>query len=136
MIRIRKVGTFGFEHGIKIMPVVKKKTSIEISNRATNFFKANFDREGFLDRSVRRWPRSERAQRDGSRTLVDTSDLKNSIAPTRVSWKRSVIVAQENYGIFHNEGRGKQEVRQFMGNSQVLIKIMEKIIQKNFRKVI
>lgn len=136
MIKVTKVGVFGFEKGIKIMPAVKQKTAILISNEAVNFFKANFDKEGFLDRSVQKWKRSERATRDSGRTLTDTSDLKNSIAPIKTSWRRSVLVAKEDYGIFHNEGIGKQPKRKFMGNSMILTKKMERIIRRNFKKVI
>ena len=143
-IRIRKIGKFGFEDYKRLSPAVKISIAKKSTAKAEQFFKDSFDKQGFEDRNLQRWERSERSTRGGGKTLVDTGSLRKSIRTTRISFRSSKVESLGlAYNVIHNRGgRAGRNLavtlpkRQFMGNSHKLEKKIKKIFIKGFNRVV
>lgn len=109
-----------------------------IGQRAERFFQLSFTKEGFTDKGFDKWSKRKKETRlsRGKKILSATGDLKNSIRVTKVS-KNKVIVSSlgVSYADFHNSGQG-QKKRQFIGNSEVLERGLQKRIETEIRKFI
>ena len=138
---VKKVGKFNFEGVKRKLPAIKRKVATLMAVNTEKFFSDNFDRQGFLDRSLERWRPS---RKDRGKTLVNTGSLRRSIAPVSVSFRQIRIeTVGIPYAAVHNDGgragRGrKTEIpkRKFMGNSDSLHKENIKIITKEFDKIV
>lgn len=129
------VNKFPFEDRKGMIKKLKREVAIKATNKARKFFDNSFANEGFTDRTLRKWPKSQRARRTGDKTLSDTGQLRRSIKATKVSFKRSVIqTTGVVYARRHNEGI-RMVRRQFMGDSEKLRKETAKLIAKEFLKV-
>ena len=108
--------------------VVKQFVGImkQIGNIAINEAKTNFKRQGFMDRSVKRWkPRKKKDE--GRAILVKSGALRRSIRRISVSNKRvtigskgkaAVYAGVHNYGLKAGRGKGfTMPKRQFLGPS-------------------
>lgn len=118
----------------------------KIGNIVVNETKNNFKRQGFMDRSVRRW--KPRKKRDTGRAiLVKSGTLRRSIKRTSTSAKRvtvasagkaAVYAGVHNNGLRAGRGRGfKMPKRQFLGPSATtnkrIINLMRKTLKKGFK---
>ena len=130
--------------------VVKQFVGImkQIGNIAINEAKTNFRRQGFMDRSVKRW--EPRKKRDTGRAiLVGPADkgggkLRRSIRRISVSNKRVTIGSKGKAAVYagvHNHGlkagRGKgftMPKRQFLGPSYTTDKRIVNLIKKKIKK--
>lgn len=79
-----------------------------VGNEAINFYKSNFDKEGWQGESFEKWPARERETRlsTGKPILVSTGTLKRSIQ-IKSTTKDEVVVGtagQVPYARIHNEG--------------------------------
>lgn len=77
-----------------------------LGNSAVKFFRSNFDREGFLDRTTTKWkPRTYTARGGPKKTLQVTGALKRSIRVKSAVFGRIII---GTYGVpyaeIHNTG--------------------------------
>ncbi len=134
---------------------IRKECADVIAETATEYFKDSFKRKAFNGRS---WKRT--VKRTGS-TLIESSNLMNSIRPTEVSENKVVIAAgneKVGYARVHNEGgiqyvkphhrtvRGKRQQvrgysykatkRQFMGESDDLNKLIIEKIERNLNQIL
>ena len=137
---VKKVGNFNFR--IKGgREKAKRRIGILLARNTEKFFKDNFDRGGFLDRSLKRW---ERGRKERGKTLVDGGDLRNSIDVTKMSFTRIEIeTVGIPYAYIHNyggmTGRGRKTEmpkRQFMGHSHTLDKQNFRIIKRELKKAV
>jgi phage gpG-like protein len=131
----------------------------QASNEAVNFFKANFKRQGFLDRSLHKWKPRKKVKKKGKFVANDpgrgiligkgSGKLKRSIARTALSTKRAIIGVRgkttPKYASVHNfglrSGRPKggsfdMPKRQFMGESHDLSKKISRLIEKRVKKIL
>lgn len=128
--------------------VVKQFVGImkQIGNIAINEAKTNFKRQGFIDRSVKRWkPRKRKDKNPKIRAiLVKSGALRRSIRRISVSNKRVTIGSQGKPAVYagvHNAGlkagRGKGFImpkRQFLGPSHTTDKRIVNLIKKKIKK--
>jgi len=131
--------------------VVKQFVGImkQIGNIAINEAKTNFKRQGFMDRSVKRW--KPRKKRDTGRAiLVGPADkgggrLRRSIKRISVSNKRVTIGSKGKAAVYagvHNYGlkSGRKTApfimpkRQFLGPSHTTNKRIVNLIKKKIKK--
>tara|TARA_Y100001973_G_C5179806_1_gene324152 strand:- start:607 stop:1053 length:447 start_codon:yes stop_codon:yes gene_type:complete len=125
--------------------VVRQFTGIMklIGNIAINEAKENFRRQGFMNRSVKRWkPRKKRDE--GRAILVKSGALRRSIRRISVSNKRVTIGSKGKPAVYagvHNHGlkagRGKgftMPKRQFLGPSHTTDKRIVNLIKKKIKK--
>jgi len=119
---------------------------VKVGNIAINEAKDNFRREGFMDRSVKRWKPRKKPD-PGRAILVKSSMLKKSIRRISVSSKRvtvgskgkaAVYAGVHNYGLKAGRGKGfKMEQRQFLGPSHTtdkrIVILLKKTIKKGFK---
>lgn len=112
----------------------KKKTLLmTIGNNGVKMFKgANFEAQGFIDKSVNRW--KPKKKKDGRKTLVGkTGTLRNTIFYNSNGRDKLTFGTLASYGQYHNEGQGVPK-RQFMGDSAALNKRNSKSIIKAIKK--
>ena len=125
--------------------VVRQFTGImkQIGNIAINEAKENFRRQGFMDRSLKRWkPRKKRDE--GRAILVKSGALRRSIRRISVSNKRvtigskgkpAVYAGVHNYGLKAGRGKGfTMPKRQFLGPSHTTNKRIVNLIKKKIKK--
>jgi len=137
--------------------VVKQFVGImkQIGNIAINEAKTNFKRQGFMDRSVKRWkPRKRKDKNPKIRAiLVGPADkgggkLRRSLRRLNVTNKRVTIGSKGDaaeYALVHNYGlkSGRKTApfimpkRQFLGPSHTtdkrIVNLIKKKIKKGFR---
>lgn len=132
-----------------------------IGNTAVDFFKDSWDREGFIDSKLERWPRRKRRD-TGRALLIKSGDLRRSINFKVYGTRRILIYSDVPYAQAHNEGlgtrvgvrahtrrvRGKRTKvkahtrqmnlpkRQFMGPSKLLTKRIEKHIERALDQIL
>lgn len=115
----------------------------KIGNIAVNEAKTNFKRQGFMDRSIKKWkPRKKRDE--GRAVLVKTGALRRSISRLSTSAKRVKIGAKGKAAVYagvHNAGlkagRGKgfkMPKRQFLGPSATTNKRITNLMRKKLKK--
>ncbi len=101
-------------------------------------------RTRFLDETSpdgQRWPTSNAAVRRrqsgrGGGTLFDTGRLFHSIQVGKPQNGEVRIFTDVEYAPIHNEGRGIQEKREFMGFSSGDVEVAEKILLKSIERAI
>ena len=114
-----------------------------IGNIAINEAKTNFKRQGFMDRSVKRWkPRKKKDE--GRAILVKSGALRRSIRRISVSNKKvtigskgkaAVYAGVHNYGLKAGRGKGfTMPKRQFLGPSHTTNKRIVNLIKKKIKK--
>lgn len=161
MPRVRRKDFPDFNKELGQLDKLIRELPTLIGNTAVNFFKDSWDREGFIDSKLERWPRRKR--RDvGRALLLKSGDLKRSINFKVYSKKRILIYSDVSYAQAHNEGllkrvgvrahtrrvRGGKRTkvkahtrvmdlpkRQFMGPSKVLTKRIEKHIEHALKQI-
>ena len=114
-----------------------------IGNVAINEAKTNFKRQGFMDRSIKRWEPRKKPD-PGRAILVKGGALRRSIRRMSVSNKRvtigskgkaAVYAGVHNYGLKSGRGKGfKMEQRQFLGPSHTTDKRIVNLIKKKIKK--
>ena len=134
--------------------VVKQFVGImkQIGNIAINEAKTNFKRQGFMDRSVKRWkPRKRKDKNPKIRAiLVGPADkgggkLRRSLRRLNVTNKRVTIGSKgdaADYALVHNYGlkSGRKTApfimpkRQFLGPSHATDKRIVNLIKKKIKK--
>lgn len=87
---------------------IKRETAEMVASEAVKFFKANFDKQGFMDNSLQPWQKSNKVQGGGSRTLYGSAGkgehLRDSIQKQSVSTRQVSVIANSAYAQIHNEG--------------------------------
>lgn len=133
-------------------------------NEAVSHFRENFDKEGFVDGGLHRWPEVERRKKDSpwygfsptakgrfsptrakDRILHNTGELRDSI-DYKVTGKRQVTISSDKpYARVHNEGGtakifGKKAFtmprRRFIGDSRELNERIVKELEQEIGKII
>lgn len=127
-----------------------KKILVLAAEEAVQFFQENITgRQGFLDRSVKKWPKRKKNVDPGRNVLVGKgggAKLYKSISRTGLSAKRVVIgikgppkvyASVHNFGLRAGRGNGFiMPKRQFMGESRVLNKKISRLIKKRIKKIL
>lgn len=117
--------------------VQKKVIPRIVAERARRFFELSFKNEGFTDKSLKKWPKRKRETREtrDEKVLYIRGYLKRSIRRTKMT-PREVRIASVgiSYANYHNNGTRKHPVRRFIGNSRVLEKGIQKIIERELKK--
>ena len=128
----------------------------EASNEAVNFFKANFKRQGFFDRSLKKWDKRKKVKKAGKWVDKDpgrgiligkgSGRLKRSIKRSSLSAKRAIIgvsgspikyASVHNFGLRSGRGAGfMMPQRKFMGESYVLNKKISRLIKRRIKKIL
>ena len=126
---------------------------------AVNFYKESFQKEGFTDEALEKWPevkrrsnpkRTDRAAASRPILTGETADLGRSIEyyamPGETTIKADTMGAgsDKDYAAAHNEGtttagRGNKTTipkRQFMGKSRTLNKKIEKITADMIKQIL
>lgn len=80
-----------------------RKLPALIGNTAANFYKDSWNREGYIDQGIARWPKRKHTNGKPRRTLVKTGRLRRSIR-YRTSGTRIMIFTDVPYAEVHNEG--------------------------------
>ncbi len=115
----------------------------QIGNIAVNEAKTNFKRQGFMDRSLKRWKPRKKPD-PGRAILVKTGRLRRSISRLSTTNKRvtigskgkaAVYAGVHNYGLKAGRGKGfKMPKRQFLGQSHTTDKRIVNLIKKKIKK--
>ena len=115
----------------------------QIGNIAVNEAKTNFKRQGFMDRSLKRWKPRKKPD-PGRAILVKTGRLRRSISRLSTTNKRvtigskgkaAVYAGVHNYGLKAGRGKGfKMAKRQFLGQSHTTDKRIVNLIKKKIKK--
>lgn len=127
-----------------------KKILVLAAEEAVQFFQENITgRQGFLDRTVKKWPARKRNLDPGRNLLVGKgggAKLYKSIARTSLSATRTVIgikgpanvyASVHNYGLRAGRGAGfMMPKRQFMGESKVLNRKIVRLIERRIKKIL
>jgi len=127
-----------------------KKILVIAAEHAVQFFQENITgRQGFLDRSVEKWPKRKKNIDPGRNILVGKgggAKLYKSISRTGLTSKRVIIGIKgepKAYASVHNfglkSGRGKgfmMPKRQFMGESKTLNKKIVRLIRERIQKIL
>lgn len=103
----------------------------KMANEAVNHAKVtNFDREAFVDDQTDKWPaRKSRRDNAGRRLLVKTGKLRQSIRILSRASNKIQIGTLVHYGKYHNFGTKRLPKRQFLGDSRVVDRKNNKILQ-------
>jgi len=149
---VKKVGSFKFKFTKRLFASKKRSLPIILGNVAKNFFLATFRKGGFTDVGFKRWKQRRKRLGRGrtSPTLKEaanltlTGKLKRSIRVRPATFKLTRIFTNVVYAGIHNFGlQGlafgktsfKMPEREFIGNSRVLEKEMERRIFREIDKV-
>lgn len=149
---VRKVGSFKFKLTKRLFKAQKRTLPVILGNVAKNFFLATFRKGGFTDVGFKRW--KQRRKRIGrgrtsptlkeSANLTLTGKLKRSIKVRPATFKLTRIFTNVVYAAIHNFGlQGlafgkapfKMPEREFIGNSKVLERELERRIVREIDKV-
>ena len=149
---VRKIGSFKFKITKRLFKEQKRTLPVILGKEAKNFFLDSFRRMGFTDFNLKRWiPRRKRISKGRtsdtlteSATLVQTGRLRRSIRVGTATFRLTKIFTNLRYAAIHNfglQGRAfgkhsfKMPEREFIGNSKVLERKLEKRIFKEINKV-
>jgi phage gpG-like protein len=113
----------------KILPTI-------LSEQAKNFFQDSFTNQGFTDKTLVKWTPSRAAKKRGGATLVQSGRLRGSIRVTNKTPSGFSVGTDLPYAEQHNEGKKGQVKRQFIGNSERLVKLMQARVNREIRKAI
>ena len=134
------------------LKIAKRQILVEASNEAVNFFTENFRRQGFLDRSVKKWDKRKGNVDPGRGVLIGKANargrgsrLSRSIKRLSISSRRAVVgvsgranqyAGVHNYGLRSGRKPGfTQKKRQFVGRSKTLDKKTLKLINRRVNKI-
>lgn len=97
------------DDAISKFEAAKRRIPRIIGNHAVNFYKENFRRQGFLDRTISPWARRKTTagRRSDNRGILigkGSGRLWRSIRMTEATMNRIVIRSETPYAIAHNEG--------------------------------
>ena len=120
----------------KIPELKKEILSDVIVVEAEKQWAENFEKEGFVDRGLKKWPKRKKDD-PGRKLLVKSSTLKGHATSGRVVGDKVVFDFPLEYERVHNEGlkagRGEgfqMPKRQYIGESAKLEKAIEKKAKK------
>lgn len=82
---------------------VKKYLPDALATTAQNFFKDSFRRQGWRDKSLKKWASRKKAD-SGRAILVRRGHLRNSIRKILARWERIEVGTTLPYALVHNEG--------------------------------
>ena len=128
---------------------LERKIPIKIAAVSVEHFKENFDKEGFVDKSLTKWEEVKRRQSDKvkgaaktRRILTGSGNLGRSIQST-IGRGTILIHSDLPYAEVHNEGlragKGKgftMPKRQFIGDSKELEDKIKNIIEQELDKIL
>ncbi len=147
---------------VEIEKAINKDIPIVIAKRAVDFFKNNFQQEGFQDGSLKKWKevkrRSAESLKRGKRGNVlkrQPADQTRKILTGRtgnlgrsIQWElkgngKVLIFSDAEYAEAHNEGtttagRGNSttiEQRQFVGDSVDVERIVTEEVERKFEQI-
>ena len=146
---IEKRGSFNLGKSIQKFKSKKRTLPKQIGKTAINFFKTNFRRGGFVDRTLQIWePRFKRISRTRisrrfkeKATLIKSGRLWRSLGVISATFSKIVLGTRGVvYARRHNEGLtdrlGRKMVkRQYVGDSRTLDRKIERQIFKEIDKV-
>ena len=130
---------------IKDFTRARNKLPLQLGNQAVKFFRDNFTREGFLDRTVTQWAARKYTPRGGAKTILQvTGALKRSIQRLTMS-RDTVTIGTKGvrYAQIHNDGLNgrawgkhpfKMPKHQFIGKSFTLEKQLLRRINAEISK--
>ena len=116
---------------------LKRHLPIRLGERVLRFFELSFKKEGFTDASFEPWAKrkKETPQTTGKPVLVSESHLRDSLEVKQSNFKRTVIATEGiPYANRHNFGKNGMTKRQFIGDSKILDKGVEKLIADEINK--
>ena len=113
----------------KILPTI-------LSEQAKSFFQDSFTNQGFTDKTLVKWQQSRAAKARGGATLVDSGILKGAIMVSSLTLSGFSVGVRGDikYAEQHNNGTKGQVKRQFIGNSERLVKLMQARVNREIRK--
>ena len=136
------VGGFKFKGLENRANLALKKSIFRIGAGAKSFFKSGFDKEGFTDRTYKRWERRKRPYRHKilNKSGALAASIKSSTNKTALS---TTITSDLKYSAIHNDGLTgdafgtpfKMPQRQFIGDSHTLDKRVENILVSEIDKL-
>ena len=149
---VKKIGSFKFKLTKRLFKQQKRSLPIVLGNQAKNFFLEAFRKGGFTDISFKRWMSRRKRLTKGrasatlreSSNLVKSGKLKRSIKVRPATFRKTRIFTNLVYAAIHNFGlKGlafgkhpfKMPEREFIGNSKVLERKLERRILKEINKV-
>lgn len=123
----------------------KKDLPQVVGTVALRHFKKGMQKEGFIDRRLKKWPEVQRRKpghprfnpKRQQKILVGpgSGGIQNTLRIKRASFKETIISSMgKKYAAYHNEGNGRLPKRQFLGNSVKLEREVERIIKDEFDK--
>lgn len=131
-----------FNKAVKEFKKQKRTLPRVIGNMVLNHQKQAFRRQGFTDRTLDPWvkrktkDRSDRRNKRSRAILVKSGALRRSLRVKRATFAN---IRVGSYGIIysrpHNRGVDPQPKRQFIGQSRVLSKKIEKRIDKELKTI-
>ena len=149
---VKKIGSFKLKLTKRLFARQKRSLPIVLGNVAKNFFLATFRKGGFTDVGFKRWKQRRKRLGRGrtsptlkeAATLVQTGKLKRSIRVRPATFKLTRIFTNVVYAGIHNFGlqglafgkhQFKMPKREFIGNSKVLEKELERRAFRELDKV-
>ncbi len=149
---VQKRGSFKFRLTKRLFAAQKRSLPVVLGNVAKNFFLATFRKGGFTDVGFKRWEQRRKRLGRGrtSPTLKEaanltlTGKLKRSIKVRPATFKLTRIFTNLVYAGIHNFGlqglafgkaKFKMPEREFIGNSRVLEKELERRAFREIDKV-
>lgn len=127
--------------------LIKQKEDLPqiVGTVALRHFKRGMQKEGFIDRRLKKWPEVQRRTpghprfnpKRQQKILVGpgSGGIQNTLRIKRATFKETIISSMgKKYAAYHNEGSGKLPKRQFLGNSAKLEREVEHIIKDEFDK--
>ena len=111
----------------KILPTI-------LAEQAKNFFQDSFTNQGFTDKTLVKWQQSRAAKKRGGATLVKDGFLRDSIRVVSVTESSFQVGSDMPYAEQHNDGKKGQVKRQFIGNSERLVKLMQARVNREIRR--
>ena len=149
---VKKIGSFKFKLTKRLFASQKRTLPIALGALARKFFLDSFKKGGFTDVGFKRWKRRRKRLPKGrtsptlreAATLQKSGTLRDSIKVRPATFKRTRIFTNLVYAAIHNFGlQGlafgkhpfKMPQREFIGNSRVLEKKLERRILKEVNKV-
>ncbi|TNE29190.1 MAG: hypothetical protein EP346_06930 [Bacteroidetes bacterium] len=87
-----------------------KRTPRLVGQESVRFFRRSFDRQGFVDSGLKRWPARLKSEDAGRSILVKSGRLRDSIRVISATSRRVQVGTDVPYAAAHNEG-GVQYVK-------------------------
>lgn len=108
-------------------------------NMAVRHFDRNWDLKGFMNRGVSIWKPviDRKTGQPKQRPLVQTGNLRQGMDYER-DGDDAIVYNDEPYAKYHNEGgtkEGRPPQRQFMGESEELLRDLEQMIEDRLDKI-